>query len=142
MPKKEELLSDIKKYMEQLNATDVFNILKIKLPEVPEGAIVLKHEDLLEAHSFVKLLHDKYYADIITIYRLLDPSIWKRYFTWQGFEEHREVILIREAALAFKNRLKARPLLFRKTEANGQIKKITKQSKRADCKASQETDKN
>lgn len=84
------------------------------------------HDDLEEVHMdhvregykwLLAIYEDKYKA-VMKIRKLLPEETWDRYERWGDFDEHREVVLLRERLAVLKKAMamSKRPDIFKKTK--------------------------
>ncbi len=73
-------------------------------------------------------VHKKEFAQVQKIKALLSPELWKRYRDWCGFDEHREVVLLREALSILRARMvsRKRPPFLKRSFRAKEIKNKTR----------------
>jgi len=84
------------------------------VPEDADGTTIKEGLDWLVG------VYGSEYREIVRIKALQSSEIWARYKRWGGFEEHREVVLLRRAihTLRMKVVSRDRPELFKKTKTH------------------------
>ena len=123
---KASLLEDIKVKGGQMMATMIAEDVAIK-PDylsLPEEAAKLKMPMIRAGWKWLTAIYDDEYAEVRRLKSLLPDEIWARYKSWGGFEDHREVVLLKEALVALRKRLISRekPDIFKKSKCEKAIK--------------------
>lgn len=100
---------------------------------IPENAEKLRADFLRPGFHWLYEIHDNEYDAVIQIKKLLKPEIWQRYKEWGGFDEHREMILLRERLSDLRKRLvsRDRPDFFKKTVIAKALKRAEKKNKKS-----------
>lgn len=62
-----------------------------------DECIKLKADYIRPAYKWLIELSEKEFSEVLRVKSLLSAELWQRYRTWGGFEEHREVILLKAA---------------------------------------------
>lgn len=83
-------------------------------------------EDLAEVHmdhvregyKWLLTVYETEYKSVMEIRKLLPEETWDRYERWGGFDEHREVVLLKERLAVLKKAMtmSKRPNIFKKTK--------------------------
>ena len=107
--------------------------------KIKENHIDLPYEEceslpadmIREGYKWIQEIHKNEYAAVRMVKRLLPKELWDRYKAWDGFNDHQEVVLLREKMIPFRKKLvsRDRPKLFKKGEVNGQLKKISREKR-------------
>ena len=86
--------------------------------EVPDGSDELRADFIRPAYHWIAEIYHSEYAKARRIRGLLTDELWKRYKSWGGFDEHREVILLRKACSNLRDVLvsQKRPDFYKKTK--------------------------
>ena len=107
--KKDELLTEIQTMNEKLFITDC------QLP-VCEDCSKFPYDIIKEGYNYIKNLM-KLYEEFKEAYDLIPPELWKRYFIWEGFEQHVEYQMLMKAKkqLISATRKSKLPKFFKKT---------------------------
>lgn len=131
---KEKLLVEINKMVDEMQvclthikATDGY----LRIP-----ADVLEHlpeEMLAEGHRWLKAIYEGRFLKWCRVWRLRTPEMWRRYFTWGGFENHREMVMLREVSHEVRQAVvsRARPDVFKKGKINVILKKAARDAAKA-----------
>jgi hypothetical protein len=84
----------------------------------------LKADMIRDGYKWLKNIFDTTYKDIVAIKRLLPEEIWNRYKKWDGFSEHREMVLLKEALVKFRKEMisNARPDFFKSGKRSKALK--------------------
>jgi hypothetical protein len=86
---------------------------------------------LQAAYKWFRDIREGIYKTVHEIRKLLPDHIWKRYEEWGGFDDHQEVVLLKQRQVAFRKALvsKNRPDLFKKGKRNSEIKEVSQRRK-------------
>ena len=70
-----------------------------------------------DGYEWISQIYSSVWRNAHNIKRLLPDEMWQRYETWEGFEDAREVVLLREALANLKKQVinSRRPVLFKKS---------------------------
>lgn len=107
--------------------------IKEDILNIPEGAESLRADFIRPAYHWIVDVHAREFYNVREVKKLLAPEIWTRYRTWGGFEDHREVVMLREAMSDLRQRIvsRDRPDFFKKTVIQ---KKMKHEAKLAETK--------
>lgn len=116
---KVSMLSDMSTQGIEIMDTLVREGVSIK-PEhlnVPDGSEDLRADFIRPAYHWVADLYESEYTEITRIKAMQPDEIWSRYKLWGGFEDHREVVLLKEALNALRTKLvsRKRPDFYKKS---------------------------
>jgi len=130
-----------KKFMlEEIQRMATSMELALKHINSPEGALVLPEEastipvDVVrEGYKWLVTIFDVRYHRWATVRALLAEDQWERYYLWGGFDNHREMVMLKEASLHLRQEIvsRTRPDLFKRGKINVIIKKQAKAAKQA-----------
>jgi len=97
------------------------------------------HNDhVLEGYNWIKAVHETEYKYVMEIRKLLPEETWDRYERWGGFDEHREVVLLKERLAVFKKAMsmKNRPNILKRTKVEKWLHANRNKSKNSRSKKS------
>jgi len=66
------------------------------------------------------------FEPVLEIWKLCKPDVWARYFSLGGFDDHAEVMLLRQRLKVLKRTMMHRPVLFLKGKSSAIIKRQNK----------------
>lgn len=117
-----------KEIMLLLTAEDVS--IKQDHLSIPENASILRADFIRPAYHWMVEVYEVEYNDVQEIKRLLKPEIWQRYKAWGGFDEHREMVLLKARLSDLRQRLvsRDRPDFFKKTKIAKGLKRAQKKN--------------
>lgn len=112
-----DLLTEMRPAFERIGVKRNFPFLHPRSNELPSDIII-------EAWRWLKYLHAGVYADYMRVRKLLPEEIWKRYALLGGFENHREVVMLRDAGKLVRSHVThvARPSLFKRSFVEEMLK--------------------
>ena len=122
------MLDEIKRMVAEMQSA----FKHIKTPEehlvLPEETINLSADLIREGYKWLVIVFDNKHSRWLKVRSLLDESQWDRYFLWGGFENHREMVMLKEASLHLRREVVARtrPDLFKRSKLNVLFKKQAK----------------
>lgn len=100
--------------------------------QVPDGAEICRSEFIIEAYKWLDKIFDGTFKELMKVRGLLPEEMWARYKAWgEGFDEHREVKMLKAALIAFRKSIvnMKRPDFFKRGKYNGEVKRRTKKQK-------------
>jgi hypothetical protein len=112
-----EMIAEISEFnaeMEQL-------MLEAGIPDeylcLPDKIHVIDGKYIIEGYEWISEIYNNVYRDAKTIKNLLSEEMWERYSTWEDFDDHREVILLKDALMNLRKQVVniKRPVLFKKS---------------------------
>lgn len=103
----------------------LLDIGKIKPIYIHPQAAELPADVVREGYQWLIAIYQEAYHKVWSVWKLCDEEVWDRYFAFGGFEDHREVKMLRAALLHLKKSMRVRPVLFLK----GKSSKILKRKK-------------
>lgn len=85
---------------------------------VPEGSEELRADFIRPAYKWLANIYHNEYAKARRVRGLLSDELWARYKSWGGFDEHREVVLLRKACNDLRTALvsQKRPDFYKRTK--------------------------
>lgn len=126
---KVEILKDLRRMLVEMRPILVEAGINLEHYELPEDDEIehLYPEIFTTAFNWLLDIRGNQYAKILGIKELLPEEIWERYKKWEGFEEHREVVMLNTALRVLKAHMAIhnRPDLFCKTK----VTEMTRASK-------------
>jgi hypothetical protein len=92
---------------------------------VPEDATDLRADFIRPAHHWLVEVYDTEYAEVRRIKAMQPDAMWARYKNWGGFEEYREVLLLKDALSALRSKIvsRKRPDFYKKSKRNAKQNK-------------------
>ena len=86
--------------------------------DIPIDALELRADFIRPAHHWLVGIYEKEYAAVRRIKKMQPDEMWARYKKWGGFEEHREVLLLKAALHTLRTLLvsRTRPDFFKKSK--------------------------
>jgi hypothetical protein len=100
---------------------------------LPEEAIKAPVENIREGYKWLVCVFEMRHRRWTTVRGLLVEEQWARYYLWGGFDNHREMIMLKEASLHLRQAVisRARPDLFKKSKLSAILKKQAKAKEKA-----------
>lgn len=85
---------------------------------VPEDSNELRADFIRPAYKWIAEIYQNEYAKARRVKGLLSDELWKRYREWGGYEDHREMVLLRKACNALRASLvsQKRPDFYKRTK--------------------------
>lgn len=92
--------------------------------EREHGLNVLPEEFISEAYVWLTMVHDVEYREWARARRNLPDELWQRYEAWGGFDDFREVKILRKARANLRQAIttRKRPDFFKKGKYNEAVK--------------------
>ena len=96
--------------------------------EVPEESEELRADFIRPAYKWILAIYNEEYVEAWRVKSLLPAELWKRYKSWGGFDDHREVVLLRKACNSLRTVLvsQQRPDFYKRTKYEQAKKKLHK----------------
>ena len=105
------------------NMGKLFDIGKIRPVFVHEDSPILPANTVREGYQWLLAVYQGPFQKVLDIWNLCPEKVWDRYFLFGGFEEHREMILLRKALIHLKKSMYRRPVLFTKSKVTKLVRK-------------------
>ncbi len=98
---------------------------------LPDGAIYVDPKYLTDGYEWISQIFSSVWRNAHNIKKLLSDEMWQRYETWEGFEDAREVVLLKEALINLKKQVvnSSRPVLFKRARIKMIIQRAKKRRK-------------
>lgn len=121
---KEFMLEGMANMLAEMSPALEFAGVKISMLQIPEDAKEFKADFIRPAFHWLDSVYETEFKAYSDVRDLCSEEVWKRYFLWGDYEDHREVIMLREAAAVLKKRIysKERADFFKKGKQDGQRK--------------------
>lgn len=73
---------------------------------------------------WIRGVYEEEYEEVNKIKKLLPDHLWARYKSWGGFDEHREVVLLKDALIKLRAKVvsRDRPDIFKKSKRAKEIR--------------------
>lgn len=114
----------IKKIEEMLDGMyKLLEIGKIKKVFLHELAVELPADVVRSGYQWLIAVHQEAFQKVWKIWKLCEPKVWNRYFVFGGFEDHREMKLLRASLQYLKRVMRVRPVLFLKGKSSKLLRK-------------------
>lgn len=99
--------------------------IKVDQLHVPEDATDLRADFIRPAHHWLVQVYAKQYAEVRRIKKMQPDEMWARYKNWGGFEEYREVLLLKDALSTLRSTIvsRKRPDFYKKSKRNAKQNK-------------------
>lgn len=117
--------------------TDIISSMRTILTEakvletslaVPIGSELIPMNVVRKANKWIKHIQDTEFKAVQKVKALIPEEQWEGYKLFGGFDDHREVKMLREAQMVLRKAVttRSRPDFFKKGYINGLIKKASK----------------
>jgi len=124
---KESMLDEMRLKGKVIMATLLEELVAVKVDQltIPEDADQFRADFIRPAYYWIGSVYETAYAEVRRIKRMQTDEMWKRYRTWGGFEEHREVILMKNALQVLRNAIvsHSRPDFYKKSKRDAKKNK-------------------
>jgi len=93
--------------------------------DFPDDSIHVPASLMREGYSWLMTIVDGPFYAVRKVWALCPKEVWDRYFLFGGFDDHREMIMLKTALKEFRKQImtRNRPGFFKKGKRNGIIKK-------------------
>ena len=93
---------------------------------VPEDGADFRAGFIRAGFKWINEVYENEYAKVTRIKKMQPDEMWARYKKWGGFEEHREVVLLRDALSVLRAKIvsRSRPDFYKKSKRDVKSNRI------------------